>query len=86
MKAKHRVVIAVLSVVLLIMTSVIAAFAGKREAKADDNESPFALNVNSENLPEGFFDNQAEACEITGRFFEYLRNTYGATFDDSVLC
>ena len=55
MKAKHRVVIAVLSVVLLIMTSVIAAFAGKREAKADDNESPFALNVNSENLPEGFF-------------------------------
>ena len=84
MKANHRVVIAILSIVLLITTIVMAPFTGKRKAKADDNESPFALNVNSENLPEGFFENQAEACEITGRFFEYLRNTYGATFDDSV--
>jgi len=57
MKAKHQVVIAILFVALLIMTSVTAAFAGKREAKADDSESPFALNVNSENLPEGFFEN-----------------------------
>jgi hypothetical protein len=59
MKTRDRSVIVTFAVVLLIMIVVIAVLAGKREAKADDNGSPFTLNVNSENLPEGFFENQA---------------------------
>lgn len=55
----------------------------EQPAIADDS-FPLELNETCENLPDGFLENQQEANEIYSRLFEYLRETYGATFDDSV--
>ncbi|MBR4731212.1 MAG: hypothetical protein IK081_00425 [Lachnospiraceae bacterium] len=45
---------------------------------------PRKMNESCENLPEGFENYQMEANAITNRFFEYLRETKGATHDNSV--
>ncbi|MCR5531312.1 MAG: S1 family peptidase [Lachnospiraceae bacterium] len=42
------------------------------------------LNTSSENLPEGFEDNQQLSIGVVTDFFDYLNNTYGTVVDDSV--
>ena len=81
---KKRKICVVSSVmILLTVLTLLSVQLYKKTAKADDGIS-FLLNTQSENLPEGFLDNQHEANEIMELFYEYLRDTYGVTCNDTV--
>ena len=56
--------------------------ANKNIAKAEDSIY-LKINENCENLPEGFFENQREANEITDRFFKSLAGKNGWVEDHS---
>lgn len=49
-----------------------------------DEDFAFVLNEKSENLPDGFLNNQFEASKITTRFFETLNEKYGTNTEDDV--
>ena len=67
-------------VLTLAVISGIIVINNKDTAKAEDS---FYLKMNEqcENLPEGFFDNQREANEITDKFFKSLSRKNGWTED-----
>ena len=69
---------------LLVMVLLLVIVKGTKETATAEEEFPLALNMEKENLPDGFFENQREANETIGRLYEYLRNTYGPTNDPSV--
>lgn len=81
MMKNKRVVLAV----ALTLTMLITICASLRQPKAKEGEA-FSLELNelTENPSEEFLENQNEANAIYSRIFEYLRETYGATCDDSV--
>lgn len=81
MKSSYNKVL--LSVFIVALMAVLGLCLNKESVKAD-NGFPLELNETCENLPEDFFINQHESNEIYSRFFEYLRETHGVTFDDNI--
>ena len=49
-----------------------------------DEDFPLELNNKSENLPEGFSENQREANMILNQFYMHLMQSCGTTYDDTV--
>ncbi|MBE5861341.1 MAG: hypothetical protein E7295_00650 [Lachnospiraceae bacterium] len=49
-----------------------------------DEDFPLELNNKSENLPEGFSENQREANMILNQFYMHLMQSCGTTYDDAV--
>lgn len=81
---KRKICAMSIGILVAAMLVVLCAVAYKKQAKADNVSFSLELNTQSENLPEGFFENQQEANAIIENLYEYLRQTYGATHDDSI--
>ena len=80
---KKRVII--FSVLLLAFLFVVRmGMPFRKDVAMADEGTVFELNTQCENLSDEFWENQREAKAITDRFYEYLIETYGATYDASV--